>query len=78
MFNRTHLERGTMRLDPKKYTTPPHVRFNKEKEAQGSSFNPKYFDCNPKATSGAGQNEFSTALLTSILVVILGFRGICE
>jgi hypothetical protein len=46
IFNRTHLERGILRLDPKKYTSPPHVRFNRERNEAGEAFNPKWFDCN--------------------------------
>jgi hypothetical protein len=72
MFNRTHLERGTMHLDPKKYTTPPHVRFNQEKMAQGSSFNPKYFNCHSNSSEG---KTFSS-LLMGFFVLSLAFLGV--
>ncbi|KAI6192219.1 hypothetical protein M3Y97_00313500 [Aphelenchoides bicaudatus] len=66
MFNRTHLERGTMRLDPTHYTSPPHVRFNRERNQKGSEFNPRYFDCN----SASKKN-----IIFSIFIVFFAFRG---
>jgi len=56
-----------LRLDPKKYTNAPHVRFNRQRDAEGSDFNARRFDCNSFGGEEAGT---SVSLLSGLFSLI--------
>jgi hypothetical protein len=66
LFNRTHLERGTLRLDPKKYTDVPHVRFNRQRKEEGSKFDSHKFVCQ---STGKTNMKMSSILIVLILLL---------
>ncbi|KAI6170637.1 N-acetyllactosaminide beta-1,6-N-acetylglucosaminyl-transferase, isoform C [Aphelenchoides bicaudatus] len=45
LFNRTHFERGTHRLNPDLYLNLPYVRFNRVRNQKGKTFDVRAFNC---------------------------------
>ncbi|KAI6231830.1 N-acetyllactosaminide beta-1,6-N-acetylglucosaminyl-transferase [Aphelenchoides besseyi] len=72
MHNRTHLERGTLRLNSRLYNDAPHVRYNRERLAAGENFDPKKFNC----FSHSHSNTETSVMLIGIAVFCLMFRSL--
>ncbi|KAI6185410.1 hypothetical protein M3Y98_00020300 [Aphelenchoides besseyi] len=62
VFNRTYHDRGFYRLNKDEYVKLPQVRFNKQRNRLGASFDPGKFDCTKHQNEYIGTNILRSGL----------------